>query len=136
MVALGCGTNDFNAGVTAATTIANIQAWVTAVQSAAPLSKIWVMTVPDRGVMSNPGGYTWKAMVNAAIRALAGGNVSVMDLAGTHLDCDGCAFDPMYFNADTVHFSGTNGVPPDANINGITEQAGVAISVMTAQGIQ
>lgn len=135
IVSLGCGTNDYGGGRTAAATIADIQAWVAAIQANAPLSQIWVQTVPDRGSMSAAGGYTWKDTVNTAIRAISG--ITVVDVAANaNLGCNGCATNTTYFHPDQVHFSGTNGVPPDANNNGITIQSGLAVTVMTGQGIQ
>ena len=107
-----------------------------AVRAAAPNAKIVIQTVPDRGTMSSGGGYTWKNTVNAAILALVGGNVSVVDLTSTVLGCDGCATNTMYFNSDQIHFSGTNGVPPDANNNGIVVQGNNWLPVMQAAGIQ
>ncbi len=135
VVSLGCGTNDFNSGRTAAATIADIQAWVAAVQAHAPLSKIWVQTVQDRGSMASNGGYTWKATVNTAIHAIAG--ITVVDVgADVNLGCDGCATNITYFTSDQIHFQGANGVPPDASNAGISIQAGLAETVMVAQGIQ
>jgi hypothetical protein len=137
VVSLGCGANDFNSGRTAAATIADIQAWVAAVQSNAPLSKIWVQTVADHVNMNANGGagYTWKNTVNAAIRAISG--ISIVDVgADANLGCDGCSANLTYFNSDGVHLSGTNGVPPDSNNNGIVAQSNLAITVMSSMGFQ
>lgn len=136
VVSLGCGANDFNSGRTAAATIADIQAWVAAVQANAPLSGIWIQTVADHVGMQAGGGagYTWKDTVNTAIRAIAG--ISVVDVgANANLGCDGCYANTTYF-VDGVHFQGTNGVPPDASNAGITIQANLAIAILTSQGLQ
>ncbi len=136
MVSLGCGTNDFNGGRTTAAVIADIQNWVAEVKADAPNSKVEVNTVQDRGSMSSNAGYAWKSTVNTAIKAIAG--ISVIDLgADADLGCDGCATNTMWFNTDQIHFSGTNGVPPDAQNNGINRQANtLVLPVMQADGIQ
>lgn len=137
VILLGCGANDWNSGRTAAATIADIQSFVTAAQAAAPLSKIIVQTVIDHINMGNGGGlgYTWKNTVNTAIRAISG--ITVVDTgANANLGCDGCSANTTYFQPDAVHPSGVNGVPPDANNNGITIQSGLAATALSSQGIQ
>jgi lysophospholipase L1-like esterase len=126
IISLACGANDWNNGTAAATTIANIQAWVAAVQTNAPNSYIAVQTIADHsGMTSGNGGYAWKDTVSAAIRLIPG--IYVVDVqANPYLGCDGCSANPTYF-LDGVHFSTLGGIPI---------QAGLQEAIMTEVGFK
>lgn len=109
VLVLGCGTNDWVAGRSAAQVYSDLLSIVASAQATGFSVAVGTVSSAQRFTMAN-GGYAWRSTLNSSIvSGAAGHGYSVFDYGDdATIGCDTCWTNSTYFNhadSDVVHLT-------------------------------